>query len=385
VNAQGFYISTFGGSQKSMILRNLSLVNFKNCAEANWALNPNVNCFIGNNGQGKTNLLDAVYYLAFCKSFFNPIDSQNIKHDENFFVIQGEFIRDKKPENYFCGIKRGQKKQFKWNKKEYEKLAEHIGRVPLVMVSPSDTQLIAEGSEVRRKFMDGVIAQFSKSYLDNLLNYQKALSQRNALLKSFAENRFYDPETLAVWNDKLITYGEPIHEERHAFLEEFVPLFQKHYKQISGEAEEVNLEYASSMNDRKLSELFEEYLDKDKAIRYTSQGIHKDDLLFQLGEYPLKRFGSQGQQKTFVIALKFAQFEFIKQKKGTMPLLLLDDIFDKLDHHRVHAIIDMVSTDDFGQIFITDTSMDRIKPILKEIDKPYQLFDVEAGEVKNHE
>ena len=368
-----------------MKLNSLSVVNFKNYEEAHLELNSNVNCFIGDNGQGKTNLLDAIYYLAFCKSFFNPLDSQNILHDQSFFVVQGTFLRDQKDEHYFCGIKKGHKKQFKWNKKEYEKLADHIGRVPLVMITPADSFLISDGSEARRKFIDGVIAQFNKGYLDNLLNYQKALSQRNALLKSFSENRYFDQESLSIWDEKLADYGKPIHAERTNFLEEFVPLFQKHYTAISGGAEKVNLEYTSGMNEKSLQDLLTEYLPKDRSVRYTTQGIHKDDLTFQLDTFPLKKFGSQGQQKTYLIALKFAQFEFIKTKKQTMPLLLLDDIFDKLDHKRVEAIINLVSTDEFGQIFITDTSMDRIKPILNKINKPFQLFDVEGGKVKEHE
>ena len=368
-----------------MILKSLSLVNFKNYEEAQLELNSNVNCFIGENGQGKTNLLDAIYYLAFCKSFFNPIDSQNIRHEQSFFVVQGEFNRNKKSENYFCGIKRGQKKQFKKNKKEYEKLSDHIGKVPLVMISPADSFLITDGSESRRKFIDGVIAQFNKGYLENLLNYQRALSQRNALLKSFAENRNFDSDSLSIWNDKLCLFAEPLHNERHAFLEEFIPLFQKHYKQITGNAETVNLKYSSGMNEKKLADLLKEYVLKDRAMRHTTQGIHKDDLTFEIDGYPLKKFGSQGQQKSFVIALKFAQFEFIKLKKKTTPILLLDDIFDKLDQKRVEAIIGMVSTDKFGQIFITDTNMERIKPILKKIKKPFQLFDVENGRAVDHE
>ena len=368
-----------------MILKSLSLVNFKNYEEALLELNSNVNCFIGENGQGKTNILDAIYYLAFCKSFFNPIDSQNIRHEQSFFVVQGGFSLKEKVENYFCGIKRGQKKQFKKNKKEYEKLSDHIGKIPLVMISPADSFLITDGSESRRKFIDGVIAQFNKSYLENLLNYQRALSQRNALLKSFAENRNFDGDNLSIWNDKLCGFAEPLHGERHKFLEEFIPLFQKHYKQITGNSETVNLRYSSGMNEKKLSDLLQEFVFKDRAVRHTTQGIHKDDLTFEIDGYALKKFGSQGQQKSFVIALNFAQFEFIKLKKKTTPILLLDDIFDKLDQKRVEAIIGMVSTDDFGQIFITDTNMERIKPILKRIKKPFQLFDVENGRAVDHE
>ncbi|UTW62113.1 DNA replication/repair protein RecF [bacterium SCSIO 12741] len=368
-----------------MILKNLSLVNFKNYEEAELSLNDNVNCFIGNNGQGKTNLLDAIYYLAFCKSFFNPVDSQNIKIDQDFFVIQGTFEKKGKESKVFCGIKKGQKKQFKRNKKEYEKLADHIGEIPLVMVSPSDSQLISEGSEVRRRFMDGVIAQFDHLYLDRLLNYQRALTQRNSLLKSFYENRFFDADALQIWDEKLQELGAPIHETRESFLQEFIPCFQRFYSLISGDRESINLEYSTGMKDHSLLELLQLSLDKDRQMRYTTQGIHKEDLTFTLADRPLKKMGSQGQQKTYLVALKLAQFEFIRQKKGTMPLLLLDDIFDKLDANRVEALVKLVSGNDFGQIFITDTELGRMEPILKRIGKPFQLLQVEKGQIKDYE
>lgn len=365
-----------------MILSNISLVNFKNYSEANIDVCNKVNCFVGDNGQGKTNVLDAIYYLAFCKSYFNPIDSQNIKHNEEFFVVQGEFDREGKAEKIFCGLKRGNKKQFKRNKKEYTKLAEHIGLIPLVMVSPSDSELILGGSEIRRKFVDGVIAQFNPVYLDNLLNYQKSLSQRNALLKSFAENRFFDEDSLLIWDCKLEQYGKPVFDEREHFLKEFIPIFQEYYALIAPESEQVDLQYLSKLHEGSFLDLLKEARKKDGALRYSSVGIHKDDLVFKLGDYPMKRFGSQGQQKSYLLALKLAQFEYIKRKKSTKPMILLDDVFDKLDEKRVEALIKLVSDPEFGQIFITDTSKARIEPILKKIGKEFKLYAVTSGEIE---
>ncbi len=336
---------------------------------------------MGNNGEGKTNILDAIYYLAFCKSYFNPIDSQNIKHDGDFFVVQGTFFRNEKVENIFCGLKKGQKKQFKRNKKEYTKLSEHIGLIPLVMVSPSDSELILGGSEIRRKFIDGVIAQFNPVYLDNLLNYQKSLTQRNALLKSFAENRYFDEESLVIWDYKLVEYGEPVYRERKSFLEAFIPIFQEYYALIAPEKELVSLNYLSKLHEGSLLDLLSDARKKDAALRYTSTGIHKDDLVFELDGHPMKRFGSQGQQKSYLLALKLAQFEYIKRKKTTKPMILLDDVFDKLDHNRVEALIKLVSDPEFGQIFITDTSQTRIEPILKKIGKEYKLYHVNEGQI----
>lgn len=362
-----------------MVLQEISLVNFKNYTEASFEVCNKVNCFVGNNGQGKTNILDAIYYLAFCKSYFNPIDSQNIMHDEDFFVVQGTFDREGKSEKIFCGLKRGVKKQFKRNKKEYSKLAEHIGLIPLVMVSPSDGELILGGSEVRRKFIDGVIAQFNPVYLDNLLQYQKSLSQRNALLKSFSENRYFDEESLVIWDHKLVQYGEPVFKERNNFLDEFIPIFQEYYGLIAPKNEVVGLQYVSKMHDGAFLDLLQDVRQKDRAIRYSSLGIHKDDLIFELGGHPMKRFGSQGQQKSYLLALKLAQFEYVKRKKTTKPMILLDDVFDKLDENRVEALIKLVSDPEFGQIFITDTSKERIEPILKRIGKEYVMYNVHDG------
>jgi DNA replication and repair protein RecF len=375
-------LSYFWTKEFPVILNELSLINFKNYSEASIEVCSKVNCFVGNNGQGKTNVLDAIYYLAFCKSYFNPIDSQNIKHDDEFFVVQGGFDREGKPEKIFCGLKRGQKKQFKRNKKEYAKLSEHIGLIPLVMVSPSDSELILGGSETRRKFIDGVIAQFNPVYLDNLLNYQKSLTQRNALLKSFSENRYFDEDSLMIWDHKLAQYGEPVFKERNAFLEEFIPIFQEYYGLIAPENETVGLQYVTKLHEGVFLDLLLENRQKDRAIRYSSTGIHKDDLVFELGNHPMKRFGSQGQQKSYLLALKLAQFEYVKRKKTTKPMILLDDVFDKLDENRVEALIKLVSDPEFGQIFITDTSQERIEPILRKIGKEYRLYNVNEGAVE---
>jgi DNA replication and repair protein RecF len=362
-----------------MHLRSLSLISFKNYEESLLDLSPGINCFVGNNGAGKTNLLDAIYYLCFCKSYFNSVDSQNILHEKPFFVVEGEFVRDELPEKVFCGVKRGQKKVFKRNNKEYEKLADHIGIFPLVIISPADRDLIIEGSITRRKFVDGVISQSDKLYLQDLLKYNQVLAQRNALLKYFAANLTYDPVTLEIYNDQLVSLASNIHAKRTAFMEQFNPIFQKYYKAISGSKEQVGLEYKSQLNESYLAVLLNENLTKDKILQYTTCGIHKDDLLFQIGDFPIKKQGSQGQQKTYLIALKLAQFDFIKNLLGYKPLLLLDDIFDKLDDTRVEAIVRLVSEHHFGQIFITDTHKDRTEEIVKKIDDSYRIFEVENG------
>jgi len=365
-----------------MHLRDLSLISFKNYEEAQLTFSSNINCFVGNNGVGKTNLLDAIYYMCFCKSYFNPVDSQNIQHEKHFFTIEAVFDRNEQEENVFCGVKRGQKKLFKRNKKEYEKLADHIGLFPLVIISPADRNLIIEGSETRRKFMDGVISQSDKIYLQDIIKYNQVLSQRNALLKYFAANFTYDPTTLGIYNEQLIDLANKIHAKRCEFMQQFNPIFQKYYKSISGSKEKVSLEYKSQLNDRDPGSLLEESLNKDKILQYTTCGTHKDDLLFKIGDFPIKKQGSQGQQKTYLIALKLAQFDFIKNLVGYKPLLLLDDIFDKLDDTRVESIVRLVSEHHFGQIFITDTHKQRTEEIIKKIDDSYKMFDVIDGAIQ---
>jgi DNA replication and repair protein RecF len=331
---------------------------------------------IGNNGIGKTNVLDAVYHLSFGKSYFNPIATQNIKHGEDFFVIDGEFEKNNREEKIICTLKKGQKKIIKRNGKVYEKFSEHIGFLPLVMISPADRDLITEGSETRRKFIDSVISQSDKTYLKNLINYNKTLSQRNSLLKYFALNNTFDRDTLSIYNEQLNNFGKYIFDARKEFLEAFIPIFKNRYEVISGGKETVNLKYESHLFDNDLKSLLEQSLSKDKALQYTTLGVHKDDLEFEIENYPIKKFGSQGQQKSFLIALKLAQFDFIKKQSEVIPILLFDDIFDKLDENRVTQIIKLVNDDGFGQIFISDTHVDRTESVIKETDLSYQIFNL---------
>ncbi|MFD2828185.1 DNA replication/repair protein RecF [Leeuwenhoekiella polynyae] len=357
-----------------MILKALSLINYKNFETASFTLDSKINCFVGNNGVGKTNVLDAVYHLSFGKSYFNPITTQNINHDAEFFVIDGVYEKNEREEKVIVSAKRGQKKVIKRNGKVYERFSDHIGFLPLVIISPADRDLIIEGSETRRKFMDGVISQSDKNYLDTLIKYNKTLSQRNALLKYFSANHTFNPETLAIYNEQMTALGTIIHTKRKDFLEAFTPIFKKRYAAISGDKEEVKLKYKSQLNDTPLDHLFTENLKKDRALQYTSVGTHRDDLSFKIESHPIKKFGSQGQQKSYLIALKLAQFDFIKIQSNTTPILLLDDIFDKLDESRVMQIIDLVNDESFGQLFISDTHADRTEAIVKEIHQTYKLF-----------
>lgn len=359
-----------------MYLEKISLLNFKNFESQTFDFQEKINCFVGKNGVGKTNVLDAIYYLSFAKSYFNPIAVQNIRHGQSFFVVEGHYhIKDRK-EKMICSLKRGQKKVLKRNGKAYEKFSDHIGQIPLVIISPSDRDLVIEGSETRRKFIDGVISQQDKSYLKDLIAYNKVLSQRNALLKYFAANRTFDAANLEVYDDQLIGYGSRIYEKRKEFLEKFIPIFNRKYQIISNDKEQVNLSYKSQMHSASLEDLLRNALEKDKVLQFTTVGIHKDDLNFEIGDFPIKKFGSQGQQKSYLIALKFAQFEFIKEQSQLTPILLLDDIFDKLDESRVSHIIDLVNKDEFGQIFITDTHSERTEHVVKQSNKPYQIFEL---------
>ena len=365
-----------------MWLKQLSVLNFKNYTETSIAFLPEVNAFTGENGAGKTNLLDAIHYLSLCKSYFNPIDSQHIKRGEDWFMVQGEFDRDERCDVIACSLKKNQKKQFKRNKKDYPRLADHIGQFPLVMISPSDSEIITEGSEERRKFVDNVISQTDNRYLDTLISYNKILLQRNTLLKNIKEKGVFDIGLLEVLNLQLIEVGELIYKRRKQFMEEFTPSFQRHYTYLTGQAEDVALVYDSQLHEKDFLQLLEMSIDKDRHLERTTQGIHKDDLLFTIhGEMPLKKFGSQGQQKSFLIALKLAQYSFLQEKNRFKPLLLLDDIFDKLDDKRTKQLMKMVSNDEFGQIFITDTDAERIRRIFEEIDQPIRIFDIAGGQV----
>lgn len=366
---------------KNMYLARLSLNNFKNYSSAEMQFSEKINCIVGDNGAGKTNVLDAIYYLSFCKSYFNAVDTQNIKHEEDYFALHGFYKNQQEREDQVsCIQKRQKKKQFRFNKKDYDRLADHIGKIPLVMISPYDRDLINEGSEIRRKYIDGVISQFDKFYLNDLLEYNKSLQQRNRLLKSFAENGHFDPLSLSVWDDKLIRMGNHLYQKRKAFLLAFNPLFDKYYQVLSGGKERVSIRYASQLDQSLFETLLKQSLAKDRMLRYTSSGIHKDDLLLKIDDFPVKKFGSQGQQKSFVIAIKLAQFEYTRQQKGFKPILLFDDIFDKLDDKRVSQIVQLVSQENFGQVFITDTQPQRIESIFKQIDIEHKIFEIVQGE-----
>lgn len=370
-----------------MILRRLSILNYKNIREASLELSPKINCFIGHNGVGKTNVLDAVYYLSFCRSASNPIDSQVIRHEESFCVIEGEYesdsqhpIGDSQQLLISCGMKRGVKKHFKRNKKEYKRLSEHIGLIPLVVVSPSDTMLIEGSSEERRRLMDMVISQYDRSYIEALSRYNNAHQQRNTLLKQ--EDPAPDPMLLQIWEEQMAESGEVIYQKRDAFVRELIPLFQQFYNQISSGRETVGLNYTSHCQRGPLLEVIQRDRHKDLAVGFSLHGVHRDDLEFTLDGHLMKREGSQGQNKTYAIALKLAQFDFLKRTASqTTPLLLLDDIFDKLDAERVEQIVRLVSGDAFGQIFITDTNRDHLDQILKASALDYKIFYVDNGEI----
>lgn len=359
-----------------MILKSLSLLNYKNFKSQSFNFDHKINCLLGPNGVGKTNVIDAIYHLSFGKSYFNPISSQNINHNEDFFVVNGVYKKAEVEEKIVISLKRGQKKILKRNGKVYEKFSDHIGFLPVVIISPADRDLIIEGSETRRKFIDSVISQGDKAYLKDLIAYNKVLSQRNALLKYFTANATFNKETLDVYDMQLAGYGVQIFKKRQEFLSDFVKIFKQRYQAISHKSEQVNLIYKSDLLENNLETLLKENIAKDKALQYTSVGIHKDDLIFQIDDFPIKKFGSQGQQKSFLIALKLAQFDFIKEQSGENPILLLDDIFDKLDEQRVTQIIKLVDAEDFGQIFISDTHPQRTENAVKSIHQTYQLYNL---------
>ena len=378
-----------------MILESLNILNYRNIREASLEFAPKLNCFVGLNGQGKTNILDAIYLLSFAKSAFMAQDSLNITHGEEMAMVQGVYKPTPAPslkggEECFtisCGLRRGVKKQFRKDKKDYPRLIDHIGLIPLVMISPSDQQLIEEGSDERRRFMDVVISQLDRRYLDCLTKYNALLKQRNALLKQYADSPEPPHDLLEVLEWQMVEPAEYIFKARTEFFEAFEPYFARTYAQISGSAEIPHLKYVSQLQDRDLREAYVKTRQRDLILGWTSQGIHKDDLDMRLGEYPLKQVGSQGQQRTYVLALKLAQSLYIsgvesqKSKVESKPILLLDDIFDRLDSERVERIVEMVQGDEFGQIFITDTDRQHLTEIVKPNDNA-KIFHVEGGKIE---
>ncbi|MGQ1889704.1 DNA replication/repair protein RecF [Thermophagus sp. OGC60D27] len=362
-----------------MYLKHLNILNYKNISQADPEFCEGINCFVGANGAGKTNLLDTIYYLSFCKSFFNSIDSQNINHEEDFFVIQGTFERNEHEEQIYVALKRNKKKQFKRNKKEYNKLSEHIGLLPLVMISPSDERLITEGSDQRRKYVDSVVSQYNKLYLEQLIRYNRALMQRNALLKKHDQLNPGLIAQLDVWDEQLATLGEDIYRHRSQFIEQLVPVFRELYSHISGGNETVDITYVSHYQGGDIMEMLRNNRSRDLILGYTTHGIHKDDLSLMLSGRPVKKEGSQGQKKSFLIALKLAQYEFLSKHNGFAPILLLDDVFDKLDLERGNRLIQLVGEERFRQIFITDTQKERLEGIVRQTGKNNRFFEVREG------
>jgi DNA replication and repair protein RecF len=364
-----------------MHLKSLQLINFKNYEEAEILLSEGINCFVGTNGSGKTNILDAVHYLSICKSYLNSVDRQNVRFDQNFFSIIGVFDKDDKDYNIHCALKLGGKKVFKQNKKEYEKLADHIGLFPSVIISPYDKDLISEGSELRRKWMDSIISQSDRDYLNDIQRYAKILLQRNALLKHMYENGFFERESIEVWNDQLMIVGNRIHAKRKAFLTDFIPVFQHHYNQVGVEEDQVSLEYRSQLNEASFETLIQQNERKDAFTQTTNAGTHKDDLTFLIKGLPVKKFGSQGQQKSYIIALRLAQYDWLKRNLNIKPILLLDDIFDKLDRYRVKRLLDLVSSDFFGQVLVTDTDEERIREVFQQNTIIGNVYKINNGSV----
>lgn len=368
-----------------MFLKQINLVQFKNYAEASVQLHDGVNCFVGHNGAGKTNILDAVYYTSMCRSYINPIDSQNISFEAHFFILQALWEKADDEFELYCGVKRGQKKIFKKNKVDYEKLADHIGQFPTVMISPYDTDLIASGSEIRRKWLDGLISQFDRSYLDALMTYNAILAQRNALLKNAARGGLFEPEAFDIWDEQMVQIGNTIYIKRKDFLQTLTPVFQKYFTDISRSDELVGFDYHSQLDEVDFATLLQNSRAKDCMMGYSTTGVHKDDLIFELHGHSIKKVGSQGQQKSFLIALKLAQFHELTRVLKVKPVLLLDDIFDKLDNERVTRLMRLVSKQIFGQVLVTDTDVERVRSIFNAIDVPIRLFYVESGKIVQHE
>ncbi len=359
-----------------MFLKELSLTNYKNFESLKFSFDTKIICFVGLNGVGKTNILDSIYHLSYTKSYFNPIPSQNIKHGETFFFISGRYMIHDKEENILVSLKKGDKKIIKRNNKLYKKFSDHIGKIPLVLISPDDRNLIIEGSETRRKFIDGIISQTDKEYLNNLIDYNKTLKQRNALLKMFYDNSESIRKTIDIYDRQLSSDAQKIYDKRREFLNEFIPIFKSRYKELSNDKENVEIKHSSDISpDQNLYKLLKNSLEKDLRFQYTTKGIHKDDLSLSLDNFPIKKYGSQGQQKTFLIAMKLAQFDYLS-KLDSKPILLLDDIFDKLDDTRVKQIINLVNQEKFNQIFISDTNKTRSENIIKKVNKSYKIFEI---------
>lgn len=360
-----------------MFLSNIKLTNYKNHLDFSGEFDPRINCFTGDNGIGKTNLLDAIFYLCSCKSYFSGVETFNINHQSDYFILKGDFQCNEEVHEIVCSVEKSKKKVFKRNNKVYKRLADHIGKLPIVVVAPNDISLILEGSTERRKFIDLCISQYDATYLNELIKYNRVLQQRNSLLKNFAKYRSFEQTSLDIWTEQLLAPAAYIYEQRKKFVTEFNPSFQEAYKQVAGEvAEKPSITYRSVLENADFAQILQENLIKDRQAQITTAGIHKDDFELNLNEYPIKKVGSQGQMKTFLIALKFAKFQILKKHSSNTPIILLDDIFDKLDKQRVANIVRLVAQDNFNQIFITDTNKERLNTILKELDISSKIIEL---------
>ncbi|MDR1793110.1 MAG: DNA replication and repair protein RecF [Bacteroidales bacterium] len=360
-----------------MYLQNVHLVNFKNHIDRNFDFCRRINCIIGANGMGKSNLLDAIHYLSMTKSYLTHGDRLCIRHNEDFFAIHGDFVLNPTigVNKVSCIQQKDKRKIFKINQKEYERMADHIGLLPSVMISPYDTDYINGGSEIRRKYFDSVISQANKDYLNTLIYYNKVLLHRNALLKSMAENNQFSMQDVTVWNEKMLICGEKIHQTRKSFLSQFIDVFAQIFNALSPN-ETVNICYKSQLLENDFDTLLSQAWQADCAAQHSTVGIHKDDFLLTMNSFPVKTYCSQGQQKTFLIALKLSQFEYIKKQNKLNPLLLLDDLFDKLDASRIKELITLVSSNQFGQVFITDTHAERIKKLFKNQNVEHKIIEI---------
>ncbi|MCG8384159.1 MAG: DNA replication/repair protein RecF [Cytophagales bacterium] len=368
-----------------MHIEKLSLIGFKNYPQIELDFSNRINCFVGPNGAGKTNLLDAIHYLSMTKSAFNSVDSQNIRFGEGLFSIKGLFHKNEKTYEVICALRKGQKKIVKVSKKEHEKLSDHIGMFPVVLIAPDDTDLVRGSSETRRKFFDVILSQLDKKYLQHLIRYNHFLKQRNALLKQFNQGLAFDRDLLIPYNTQLLAPGDFLYQRRKEFVTHFLNDFQKNYAWLAEEAEEVDIIYASDCDSSSFQQQFDQALSKDIALERTTLGIHRDDYKFMIQGTPLKKFGSQGQQKTFLLALKLANYQEVKEHLQSEPILLLDDIFDKLDSNRIVRLMQKVAENAFGQIFITDAREERTRSILKELNLVAAFYRVKGGQADSIE
>ncbi len=360
----------------SVFLKKISIINYKNILDKEYELDPKINCFVGDNGVGKTNILDAVYHLSMGKSYFNVKNDQLINRGKDYMLVDGVFELNNKNESIVFSLKIGEKKVLKRNGKPYKKFSNHIGLIPVVLISPYDNDLINEGSSERRKFIDSIISQNDKEYLINLIAYTRVIQNRNKLLKQYNRSVDFDLDTIKVYDDQIYKLSEPIFKARDKFIKEFTPLVLEKYKHISDDKEKISIEYKSDLIDNHVENLIKDSFQKDVILQYTSVGLHKDDFVFNIDENRIKRFGSQGQQKSFLIALKLAQFDYLKNETGNSPILLMDDIFDKLDLMRVKRIVEIVNSTNFGQLFLSDTDKERIEKVLSSLNLSSKIFEV---------